>query len=106
MGIGQRLKEERDRLGYNQTEFAALGGAAKNSQYNYEKGERSPDSEYLAAIAKAGADVLYIVTGERTPRITGELSVDEVELLSSYRVISEDDRKSLSKLARALVAYN
>ena len=28
-------------------------------------GERSPDSTYLAAIAAAGADVLFILTGQR-----------------------------------------
>ena len=52
MGIGERLKEERERLGFSQTEFAAVAGASKNSQYNYEKGERSPDAAYLAAVAE------------------------------------------------------
>lgn len=38
VGIGERLKEERERIGLNQTELAAKAGASKNSQYNYEKG--------------------------------------------------------------------
>lgn len=41
VGIGERLKEERERLGMNQTDFAAQLNVSKNSQYNYEKGERS-----------------------------------------------------------------
>ena len=58
MGIGERLKEERERLGFSQTEFAAVAGASKNSQYNYEKGERCPDAAYLAAVAEKGVDIL------------------------------------------------
>lgn len=59
-----RLREERKRLGFNQEQFAALTNVAtRQSQSNYEKSLRSPDAEYLAAIATAGADVAYIITG-------------------------------------------
>ncbi|NNH20887.1 Uncharacterised protein [Bordetella trematum] len=61
----ERLAEERARLGYGQSEFAALGGVGRGAQANYEKGLRQPDMAYLEAIAQAGADVLYIVTGAR-----------------------------------------
>ena len=64
--IGERLREERERLGLNQTDFAAVGGIGRKTQFNYESGERAPDGAYLAAIAAAGADVLYILTGQRT----------------------------------------
>lgn len=50
----------------NQEAFAKLTPAGtRQSQSNYEKDARSPDARYLAAISAAGADVLYIVTGER-----------------------------------------
>lgn len=63
--IGARLREERNRLGYTQPEFAAFTESSKMSQVRYESGDRSPDSKYLAAISEVGADVLYILTGER-----------------------------------------
>lgn len=63
--IGDRLKQERSRLGLNQTEFAALGFVTKDSQLNYEVGRRSPDSAYLSALADHGVDVLYVLTGRR-----------------------------------------
>lgn len=47
-----------------QPDFGALAGIGKQSQINYESGKRSPDAEYLAAIANSGVDVLYILTGE------------------------------------------
>ncbi|WP_162961855.1 helix-turn-helix domain-containing protein, partial [Pseudomonas aeruginosa] len=47
MTIGERLKEERQRLGMSQTELAEQCGVSKNTQLAYEKGERSPDAAYL-----------------------------------------------------------
>ena len=77
-----RLKEERKRLGLNQDEFAALGGVKKGAQFNYENGSRTPDSDYLAAVAAAGVDVLYLLTGEHA---LSALPADEHELLTGYR---------------------
>ena len=42
MTIGERLKEERQRIGVNQTVMAEKCGVTKNTQLAYEKGERSP----------------------------------------------------------------
>jgi len=84
--IGNRLKEERARIGMNQPDFAALAGTTKKSQITYEKGVM-PDAAYLAAVAGAGADVQYIVTGVRRGDGIGESAVhqavlDAVDLLS------------------------
>ncbi len=70
--IGARLRQERERTGLSQTEFAAIAdragvaGATRQSQSLYEKGKRMPDAGYLAAIAVAGVDVLYVLTGQRS----------------------------------------
>lgn len=61
---GDRLREERARLGLSQPAFAALGGVRKNAQIKYESGERQPDSTYLSAIAANGVDVGYVLTGQ------------------------------------------
>lgn len=80
--MGERLREERERLGFNQTAFGAIGGVQKQAQLKYEKSERNPDTAYLEAIAKIGADVQYVVTGQRS---AGSLSADEQELLAHFR---------------------
>lgn len=59
-----RLRQERARLGLNQDVMAAAAGLKRNAQVKYEKGERSPDAEYLAAVAALGVDVAYVLTGE------------------------------------------
>lgn len=82
----ERLKEERIRLDLNQSEFAAIGGVQKGAQINYEQGKRNPDSEYLAAIASAGADVQYILTGIRAAsQVAQPLSQRESALLDNYQ---------------------
>ncbi len=81
----ERLKEERKRLGLTQTEFGAMAGVAKGAQLNYENGVRKPDSDYLAAIAAAGVDVLYVITGKRSSESEGVLSDAESALLARWR---------------------
>ena len=66
MTIGQRLREERERLGYTQPAFAELASTTKKSQIDYEKDLTQPKAGYLASIAEAGADINYIVTGNKT----------------------------------------
>lgn len=61
----ERLRAERTRLGLNQTDFAALADVTKKTQMLYEAGDRVPDADYMAAIANAGADMYYIITGQK-----------------------------------------
>lgn len=93
----ERLTEERLRLGYGQGEFAALGGVGRGAQANYEKGLRQPDMAYLEAVAAAGADVLYIVTGARA------LSARDVEAdLERYGMAWETLELALEAAGREL----
>lgn len=79
---GERLREERNRLGLSQPAFGLAGGVTKKTQGLYESGDRVPDAGYLTAIASEGADIQYIVTGIRSAQA---LSRDEIELLVAYR---------------------
>nr|VFK20382.1 MAG: Helix-turn-helix domain-containing protein [Candidatus Kentron sp. LPFa] len=101
MQKNEKLREERKRLGYNQADFAAIGGITVNTQYLYEKGKRSPDSVYLSAISKAGADVLYILTGKRSVH-EDSLKPEEEALLDNYRNSSEDSQRILRETSAAL----
>ena len=108
MNISDRLREERERLGMNQVDFGAVGGVKKLAQINYEKGDRHPDSAYLAAIAAAGADVLYILTGQRsgsampTPAPAAPpLARDEEILLDNYRNLPADAKAAIKATSDA-----
>lgn len=101
-GIGDRLREERDRLGLSQAAFGELGGVKANAQGNYEKGDRSPDAAYLAAVAAHGVDVLYVVTGERTPEAADSITAAEAKVLECYRALPAADQGVLERTAAVL----
>ena len=63
--IGERLKAERERVNLTQGELARTAGVSKTTQANYEAGMRSPDAEYLLAVAGGGIDIQFVVTGQR-----------------------------------------
>ena len=88
LSIGGRLREERERLGFLQQEFAAQGAVGRMSQVGYESGARPPTAEYLAKVARLGADVQYVVTGVRSENLH-EIDTAESSLLN----IAEDGAK-------------
>ncbi len=117
VSIGRRLREERERTGLNQTDFAGAASATRQTQSNYEKGERMPDAVYLSAIAAMGVDVQYILTGVRAEGATAlplaeppmhyrsaetDLSRRERFLLENYRASSPRGRKAIEAAASAL----
>jgi len=90
-----RLREERDRIGKSQAEFASLGGVQRRAQINYEAGERFPDVAYLAALAAHGVDVRYVITGERDRAGARELSADEERVLALFRLAPAPVRQAV-----------
>ncbi|WP_254601912.1 helix-turn-helix domain-containing protein [Cupriavidus taiwanensis] len=94
-GIGARLKEERERLGYSQPAFAALGGASKGSQLAWEKGSAMPNAEFLHIAASVGVDVLYVVTGRRN---TSSLGAEEEAVIAGYRMLDARGRTGVLAL--------
>lgn len=99
MGIGDRLREERERLGLTQTDFAELIGASKNTQSNYEKGVRKPDSDYLMRLEEASADPAYVLTGQRSNHYMTER---ESELIRLARLAGIDTVDALVALLKTM----
>lgn len=90
-----RLKEERKRLGLKGGQLAQIGGVSAVSQSCYEKGKQLPGAAYLAAIAAAGVDVQYILTGQRSA---------EPVLTSEERLLLETWRRATPALQQAALA--
>ena len=85
LSLSSRLKESRKALGLNQAEAATLTGVTREHWGRCERGAAVPGGEVLAALAKAGADVRYILTGEREGPPPLVLSGEERLLLDYYR---------------------
>ena len=65
MTIGERLREERERLKLTQPSIAEAAGTTKQTQHAYETDRTPPKASYLAKVASLGVDVAYVITGER-----------------------------------------
>lgn len=59
----ERLREIREASSVSPQELADITNVSLASQYNYEKGLRKPDFDYLRRLHDAGYDVLYLLTG-------------------------------------------
>lgn len=101
-GTGERLREERDRLGLNQTDFGTAAGVSRGTQKAYELGNSSPDVRYLMAVQDMGVDVNYVLTGSRVSTDADSLTPDEASLLEHYRQLPEADRTHTQRTVTAL----
>ncbi len=100
-----RLIEERERLGLKKGGMARAGGVANSTYTKYEDGSRLPDAAFLSAIAAAGADVQYILTGVRSGLAPAQPTADtlnrrEQALLDNYRhTPDEEGKKAIEQVA-------
>jgi len=111
MSIGARLKEERKRLCMAIPAFAAIAGVGKNTFIDWQNDASSPPAAKLAALAEAGLDVLYVVTGQR-PQASQPGLDDRNRLIAAVEAVEEglaEVRRKLPPKKRAeliIAAYD
>lgn len=103
--FGRRLRQERERLGMTQVEMALAGGVKRTTQHLYESDVRVPDINYLTRLRDAGADLAYLVLGERRgPAQPNSLTIPYALLSNVFRVVDEfcvdENGKPLPREAR------
>lgn len=94
MSMGERLREERDRLGLSQPKFAEIAGTTKQTLFSWETGKTAPDAIQLSALMAIGMDALYVLTGQYASEDSA-LPPDERVLLDSYRRCDAKARQHL-----------
>ena len=100
--VGERLREERERLGLNQTEFGALLGVSRGTQKNYEQGANSLDLRYVAALEDCGVDAAFVLTGRRSTPLGQVFSPEEEKLIKQYRSIAPGDQEAIRRFLKAM----
>lgn len=90
MTIGNRLKEERNKLGLSQEQLGLIGHVTKLTQLKYESDISYPTAKYLAEVSRIGIDVFYVLHGIR-PEL--HITPEETELLQKFRQASPEVRK-------------
>ncbi len=92
--FGGRLKETRKALGLNQADAADLVGVSREHWGRCERGLGLPGSEVLGALANAGADVRYLLTGQRDFSPPPHLSAEEETMLGYFKQASPAARRA------------
>jgi transcriptional regulator with XRE-family HTH domain len=103
MSFGARLAEERRRLGLKQADFASLVGTDVARQSLYENDRRALRADYLARLAAAGVDVVYILTSRRSEGT--RLGDDASALLSGYLALSPSLQEAVAGFLANLHSY-
>jgi len=71
----------------------------------YERAAAEPGSGSLIALANAGVDVLYVLTGRREGQTEATLNADEHDLLDVWRNGSQEVRAALQAVAKLASSY-
>ena len=95
--FGCLLQTERERLGFSQAQFAAMGGTKPRTLQDWERGASTPSAEFLSKAAKFGLDVQYVLTGERAAARQHVVTAveDDAETANNRKVVVLDERKQL-----------
>lgn len=103
--FGERLKKVRKSLGLSQADAADLSGITRVHWGRCERGEAVPGGEVLAALANAGADVRYILTGACDFAPPTHLTPEEETMLVYFKEASPAARRAaVRELLTAVVA--
>ena len=95
--FGERLRTERERLGYTELQIAQLLGVPLEMYQKYEEGQEDPGIFRMPRLNDCGFDVLFIITSERHNPIE-----QESELLARFRELSNRGRNSVFMTLDAL----
>ena len=98
---GDRLRQERDRLGQSQQGLAELIGVQRAMLSRYERGLVEPGAGVLMRLAGAGVDVSFVLFGARSADAR-TLTPEEAALLDNYNAADERGRAAARSVLDAL----
>lgn len=95
--FGERLRTERERLGYTELQIAQLLGVPLERYQEYEEGKEDPGIFNMPRLRDCGFDIMFVITSERHNPIE-----EESELLARFRELSHRGRDSIFMTLDAL----
>lgn len=83
-----------------QIDFAQACDVSRGGLLKWEKNESAPNAQALAAMAKMGVDVLFVVTGQCQGNTESTLAPAERELLQAWRDSDEKEHPALALMGK------
>lgn len=100
MCISERLRQVCEAKNWKIKDFAEQTGIAYRTLQGYVGGEREPNAEGMTAIAKAGVNLNWLVSGEgemfQSEQQKTVMSEQETKLISDYRTMPENLKDAFS----------
>lgn len=98
--FGNRLREERKKLGLTQVEAAEKCGIERETWGKYERGIFMPGGDVLISFLGLGVNVSYLFSPEEQSRkAESNLAKEERSLLEAYRTASDKAKAALLAMA-------
>ncbi len=95
--LGARLRAERERLGFSETQIAQLIGIPVEKYLEVEAGDLDPGLFCMMRLTACGFDANYVITNERLRPLQ-----EESELLRRFRDLSNKGKSSIFMTLDAL----
>lgn len=106
-GFGERLKEERKRIGLTQVQLAEKAGIKRVTQYLYEKEESHPNYRYLEALSRVGIDLQYLLFGVKESQKSLQLTPEAArEIYKAVDIVGRDDNGDLLPVERRVDIFS
>lgn len=100
--IGKRLKEERERIGFTQSQLGDIANKGKTTVISWERGSAFPNADFLQIAAQYGIDTNYIITGQKLENIA--TTSYELAFLRNCRAFKDNESRQMA--LNALVAMS
>lgn len=97
--IGERLRDERVRLGLTQLQLAEKAGMSKNSLLAYEKGTTAINITMLMILGDVGVDLGYVLTARRA---AGGVDFADQQMLDQLAKLSTRERSAVFAMVSVL----
>ncbi|WP_175282589.1 helix-turn-helix domain-containing protein [Gluconobacter morbifer] len=103
IAMGQRIRTQREHLGFTQAKLAAMLGVTVNAIAQYETGRASPRRERVPALLEAlGKSIGWLLTGDDPVEAVKAQTEQEQTILLKARELSPDAQDILIKMIDAL----
>lgn len=104
MTVGQKIKHSRESMGMSQGKLAKLSGLAQSSISYIESGNKKPNIETIAMLAKAlDLPVSYLIDSEQ---VDASLPPNIAELVKVVSLLSDERADLVLKVAKGLLSEN